>query len=109
MASHGPTAEELRQVQKRISDIMRDYTAKQKERQDLLNYIDNVNDEALERISASVSVSMRRRGRTENITMKQRVEQLQNELAEKDEVIGRLWYTLAELQERERELMAQSS
>ncbi len=29
MASHGPTTEELRQIQRRISDIMRKYTAEQ--------------------------------------------------------------------------------
>lgn len=109
MASLGPDAQELKKIQKRISDIMRDYTAEQESRQNLLNTIEYVSSIDVQLMSRSTSSSMMRRGLPLNLDINVRVAQLTQELSEKEAAIGRLWNKLAELQERERELMLRSS
>lgn len=58
-------------------------------------------------MSASASSARRNRQKADSTDMNIMIEELQRQLNEKDAMIGRLWYKLAELQERERELKAQ--
>lgn len=108
MTSSNADRKELKRVQKRISELMRDYAAEQEHRQNLLNTIQYVSSTNIQLMSDSASSSRRNRRRTDTADMSTTIDQLQRQLAEKEAVIGRLWNKLAELQERERELEAQT-
>ncbi|TWU71832.1 hypothetical protein ED733_002250 [Metarhizium rileyi] len=104
MTGPNPSVKEIEHVKKRISDIMREYTAKQIERQHLVEVAELTSKVDRQLLTAATSSSRQRRGLEAAEDMNGRVTALQKEIAEKDEVIGRLWYKLAELQEKEREL-----
>lgn len=107
MTSSNPDREELKKVQRRISDLMREYSADQQDRQNLLDTIQRVSSTDIQLMSASASSARRNRRKGDTTDMNTMREELQRQLNEKDAMIGRLWYKLAELQERERELQAQ--
>lgn len=109
MASVNPDVKELKQIQQRISDIMRQYTAEQQERQRMLSYIEYASRNDVQLMSASASNSRERRRRGGGSDMQQEIDTLKQQMSEKEAAIGRLWNKLAELQERERELTAKSS
>ena len=108
MTSPNADRKELKRVQKRISELMRDYATEQEQRQNLLNTIQSVSSSNIQLMSASASSSRRNRQRTDTTDMRTTINELQRQLTEKEAVIGRLWNKLAELQERERELEAQT-
>lgn len=107
MTGLNPDSKELKKVQKRISDTMRDLTDEQENYQNLINAIQDASAVDVQLMSNSASSSRRRRGRRDAGNMNRRVEELQTQLSAKEVAIGRLWNKLAELQEKERELTAQ--
>lgn len=90
MTSPNADRTELKRVQKRISELMRDYAAEQEERQNLLNTIQYVSSTNIQLMSTSASSSRRKRRRADPTDTSITIDQLQRQLNEKEVVIGRL-------------------
>lgn len=107
MTSQNPDGKELKKVQRRISDIMRDFADEQERRQNLLSIIAHVSSANIQLMSRTAS-SVRENRHLENPEdMQATIKKLEREINEKEAVIGSLWRKLAELQEKERELEKQ--
>ncbi|RMJ07399.1 hypothetical protein CDV36_013006 [Fusarium kuroshium] len=100
-----PTSENLNQIKKRISEIMADVAKEQEELDAIVLFIDRIERQNQDQMSQSASSAKRRRRKAAAKTVEEEREDYERRRAEKQDIIGRLWQKIHDLQEQEKQLL----
>jgi hypothetical protein len=99
-----PTPQELSDIRKRISEIMVDVSKEQQELDEIIRFIDRIEQVDLQQMSGSASSARRRRYKAQAKSVEEEKKDYERRRAEKEESLGLMWRKIHELQEREKEL-----
>ncbi|KAK8912649.1 hypothetical protein VCV18_012328 [Metarhizium anisopliae] len=97
MTSLTPDIKELEDVQKRLSEVMRDIDKEDEEIKRLTDAIQGASRDDLDLMTRTASSSRRRRARADVEDMNNRVDSLRQQLYESEQKKGRLWQKMGDL------------
>ncbi len=95
-------------LKKRISEAMKELNEEQRELDDILRFIDSIENAELEQMSGSASSARNRRNKDMAKSMIKEKEEYERKRADKEANIGRMWEKIYDLQEQERNLQAKN-
>ncbi|KPA45722.1 hypothetical protein FLAG1_01448 [Fusarium langsethiae] len=99
-----PTAQELSDIRKRISETMAYVSKEQQELDEIIQFINRIEQFDLQQMSGSASSARGKRNKAQVKSVKEEKEDYECRRAKKQESLGLMWRKIHELQEREREL-----
>lgn len=95
------TLDELQHIKKRISEIMADVAREQEELNEILAFIDTIEQADLSQMSGSASSARSRRRKAKVKSVEEEKAYYERRRAEKEENIGQMWMKISDLQEQE--------
>ena len=98
------TPGELEEVKKRMSEIMQDIMQEQKELEKILEFIESLSRDDMQRISESTSSTRRNRNIADIRSAEEEKQSYEEMRVAKEQSLGNLWMKIHELQVKEREL-----
>lgn len=98
------TVEELRTIQKRLSETMRYIQQQQQEKENLVSRVTALEAQVRNMMSDSASSARRRRNKPDVLRMDEELETARDDLLKKEQEIGQLWLKISELQTQEKSL-----
>lgn len=109
MTSLTPNIKELEEVQKRLSEVMRDIDKEDEEITRLTTAIEGATRDDLDLMTRSASSSRRRRARADVEDMNDRVDSLRQELFESEQKKAILWGKMTSLKGQVEEIKRRSN